>query len=127
MRNTITDDMIREAYKVAKRVLDKDLSVAEAVADLENRCKFNPNSALDLINNLKYMSTGKSYARTNKAFTTRHYLEMLYRDYGLAALKHAISAVEQHVTYYKALTGSSQPGSGRSPAGSSPRITLPAV
>src|SRR5579863_5114326 len=99
MRNKITADMIRESYKVAKQVLDNELIHSEAVDDLHKRCKLKRACATDLINNLKYMYLGKRYTRTNSELTTRYYLKMLHRDYGLDALRRAISAVEQHLTY----------------------------
>lgn len=112
MNSKITDDMVREVYKVAKRVIEKEITVAVGVRDLQTRCpQFNAGSARDTIHNIQYMYSGKSYTRTNNAFATRHFLEMLYRDYGLAVLKRAIAAVEQHIDYYAGLaTGSPQPG-----------------
>ena len=106
----IPDETIRELYVVAKHVYEGALTKAAGVDELHRRFALNRNSARDYINNVAYMLTGQSYVRTNNAFATRHFLEMIYRDFGLARLKNAISAVGKHLDYYEALpTGSKQP------------------
>src|SRR5262249_31721461 len=60
-------------------------------------------SAEDTISNIGYMLEGERYVRTNNAFATEHFLEMIHRDYALNALVKALSAVEKHLEYYEGL------------------------
>jgi hypothetical protein len=106
----ITQEAIRDAYKVARRVYQEGLSKAAAINDLEQRHSLNRSSASALIDNIGYMLRGERYERTNNTFATEHFLEMILRDFGLEKLNNALAAVEQHLDYYEALPkGSKQP------------------
>jgi hypothetical protein len=76
MSTTITPDMVREAYKVARRVYENELTRHEGIDDLVKRVKYNASSAADGIDNLGHMLNGREYKRLNNLFTTTHFLEM---------------------------------------------------
>jgi hypothetical protein len=99
----ISDDTVKEAYVIAKRVYDEKLSKNAGIHHLCEQFSVNRNSATDMLNNVEHMIRGERYVRTNNAFATDHFLEMIYRDFGVNVLKNAISAVEQHLEYYEAL------------------------
>ncbi len=99
----ISNEAIRAAYAAAKRVRGGELSRAAAIHELHDRFGLNPSSAADTITNIGYMLQGKRYVRTNNAFATDYFLQMIHRDYGLNALRKAISSVERHVEYYENL------------------------
>src|SRR5438270_9852234 len=91
------------AYEVAKRVRQGALSRAAGIEELHQRFALNRGSAGDTISNIGYMLEGERYERTNNAFATEHFLDMIHRDYGLDGLKRAISAVEKHIESYERL------------------------
>lgn len=111
MSTTITHDMVREAYKVARRVYAQEITRHAGIDDLVKRVKYNPSSAADAIDNYRCMRNGDSYERKNNLFTVQHYLEMIHQDDGLPALSQALDAVEKHLDYYEGIsTGGPQPG-----------------
>ncbi len=99
----ISNESMIAAYEVAKRIRAGKLSRSAGIEELHQRFGLNRGSAGDTINNIGYMLNGKRYARTNNAFATEHFLEMISRDYGLDSLRKAISSVEKHIKYYQAL------------------------
>ena len=109
--STITFEMVREAYSVAKRVYEKEIIRQKGINDLVNRVNFTESSAADTIDKLRHMLEGERYERKNNLDTTSHFLAMIHQDYGLPALRNALAALEQHLDYYEQLdTGGPQPG-----------------
>lgn len=109
MKKISNEEMVA-AYEVAKRIRDGSLTRTVGIEDLHERFALNRGSAGDTITNIERMLEGKLYTRTNNAFATEHFLEMIHRDYGTNALRKAISSVEQHIQYYQTLpTGSKLP------------------
>ena|SRR6266404_1163928 len=78
----ISNEAMKAAYDVAKRVREGALSRAAGIEELHQRFALNRGSAGDTISNIGYMLEGKRYVRTNNAFATEHFLEMIHRDYG---------------------------------------------
>ena len=76
MSTKVTQDMAREAYKVAKRVCENEITRQDGIDDLVKRANFNSSTAADLVVNLGHMLDGKAFTRTNNQFTTSHFLEM---------------------------------------------------
>jgi hypothetical protein len=107
----ISDDAMKAAYEVAKRVREGALSRTAAIEDLHRRFSLNRGSAADTIRNIGYMLKGKGYTRTNNAFATEHFLQMIHFDFGLETLNKAISSVELHLDYFETL-----PNGGKQPA-----------
>jgi hypothetical protein len=106
----ISQDAIREGYKVARRVYQEGLSKAAAINELEERLSLNRNSAKDIIDNIGYMLKGERYERKNSTFATEHFLKMILHDFGREKLNNALTAVEKHLDYYESVPkGSKQP------------------
>src|SRR4051812_22460474 len=99
----ITNEAIKAAYQAATRVRAGLLSRAAGIKELHERFGLNRSSAGDSISNVGYMLDGERYERTNNAFATEHFLEMIHRDFGVDALKRAVSSVEKHLEYYEGL------------------------
>ena len=98
------------AYEVAKRIRDGSLTTSAGIDELHLKFQLNRSSAQETIANIGYMLQGKRYARTNNPFATDYFLEKIFHEYGLDALKTAISSVEKHIQYYDGLpTGSKLP------------------
>jgi len=99
----ITEDQIKAAYGVAKRVYAGEISRAAGTRELVRDHGLNRSSAADTISNVRYLLRGVRYARTNNKFATDYFLQMIHRDFGLEALDKAVGAVEKHVAYYENL------------------------
>jgi HNH endonuclease len=99
----ISDDAMKATYQVAKQIRERAITWADGIEDLHKRFGMNRNSAGDAMTVLDYMLDGKTYKRTNNAFGTDHFLQMIWLDYGRDVLERAVSSVEQHVAYYERL------------------------
>jgi 5-methylcytosine-specific restriction protein A len=99
----ITEDQIKAAYDVAKRVHAGEISTAAGSGELGRDYGMNQSSAADYINNVRCLLRGERYTRTNNRFATDYFLQMIHRDLGLEALDRAVGAVEKHVAYYESL------------------------
>jgi hypothetical protein len=99
----ITEEQIKAAYGVAKRVNAGEISRAAGTRELVRDYGLNQSSAADTISNVRYLLQGKLYKRTNNKFATDYFLQMIHRDFGLEALDKAVGAVEKHVAFYERL------------------------
>lgn len=97
----ITDEVVRAAYGVAKKVYEKSISPSDGIKVLESEHGMNSKSAVDYIYNYQYMIEGRRFARTTNAFATRYYLEKILEDSGRNKLLSALSALRQHIDYYE--------------------------
>ncbi len=104
----ITEPMSREAYLVAREVYRGSLQREAGISDLVARMRMNRGSAGDLINNLRHMLQGEVYHRTLNYYTTHYYLQRIHEDFGEAAYRRALSALEKHLDYYDSLGRSRQ-------------------
>ena len=102
MATTITDAMIREAYRVARRVFDGELTPGKWVETLVESSGFNASSARVAVENLGHVLRGRVYKRLNNLAATEHFLGKILEDYGAAGLRHAPTALELHLDYYAA-------------------------
>jgi len=102
----ITEPMIESAYKVARQFYEADgkIRITEAKDNLA-AVGFNRNSAVDMIYNLKHLMNGALYKRNLSERATDAYLRWIQRDYGNVKLRNTVSALQQHIDYYQALTG----------------------
>ncbi len=99
----ITTEMTQTAYQAAKDVYHGRISKNDALDILENEHGMNRGSASDYIVNFKKMMDGNKYTRTNNAEATDYFLTQILSDYGLAKLRNAIKAANEHVNYYEGL------------------------
>ena len=111
MSTKITDAMIREAYRVARKVFDGELRDSKGVETLVESSGFNKNSAKHAVANLGHMLNGRVYMMVNNLAMTEYFLGKILEDYGAAGLRHALTALELHLDYYAAVkTGRRQKG-----------------
>lgn len=99
----ITEEMSKEAYLVARKVYQGEMTRDQGIADLTERLGMNKGSASDFVYNLKPMVEGRVYHRTLNYFTTEHYLESIRADFGESTYHKALSALEKHLDYYDSL------------------------
>ena len=101
-------DVAKAAYGIAKMVYDGTISGVEGKKTLEEQEGMNINSAADYISIYRKMREGARYTRLMNSWSTRLYFENIYNEFGNEALKNAIKATREHVTYYEDLTGNGQ-------------------
>jgi 5-methylcytosine-specific restriction protein A len=91
-----------EAYRCARLVHAAEMRFIDALK-LLTATGLNRNSAGDYVYNLRHMLNGHRYARTLSTEATSDYLIWIERDYGQKALKNAVFALKQHISYYQSL------------------------
>jgi HKD family nuclease len=101
--NSITDDMIKISYEVAKKVYEGSIGNTQGRDMLETQAGMNRASAGDFIYNFRAMMDGAEYHRTLSGKATRYYFENILSNFGDEGLKKALSACRMHVQYYSAL------------------------
>ena len=100
----INREQYEEAYKAGKKYYDGELGLTAAKKSLAS-VGINQNSAKDLIFNLRPLLDGQRFTRSLSTAVIDDYLTWILRDYGNAYLKRAVSSVEQHIQYYRSITG----------------------
>ena len=109
-KKKISNETIVAAYPTILAVARKELHRPTGIRKLVIDFDMNANSARDFVDNFGKMVKGEEYQRLNTIFQTEFYLKMIERDFGPENLRRAISAVEQHLTYYERASGNKQPG-----------------
>ena len=104
----ITEEMSREAYLVAREVYRDTIGRDAGVSDLSTRVGMNSGSASDLVDNLRHMLDGEIYHRTLNYYTTKHYLQRIWVDFGEESIRNALAALRMHLDYYDSLGKGSQ-------------------
>lgn len=99
----ITRDMVEQAYTYGKKVYSDEVSRNQAKYDVHTTSGMDTGSAQDYITVFLGMMNGEEYHRTINTYATEYYLENIEKDYGLDALKKAVTAVDLHTKYYKTL------------------------
>ena len=98
---TITSDMAKQAYIMAKKVYNNEIDRKRAIKKLHDDDHMNENSATIMIDNFRSFMNGQEYGRMMKADDTRYYLMEIRNDYGEDCFKKALYAVKQHIEYLK--------------------------
>ena len=104
-------EQFSEAYKYAKLVRSKSVSLKVAVSDIEKNAGMTSSSASGYIRVFLRMMDGRIYERTINPEATDYYLTNIYHDFGSLHLRNALSAVDQYLQYYekKSKNSSKQP------------------
>lgn len=90
-------------FAYAERVYEDQISLKEALADLEKK-GINRNSATYYIYNYKYLLEGKVFTGTTNALSTKYYLDKIIETKGINALKKALQSLSLHIDYYEGVT-----------------------
>ena len=99
----ITRDMVEQAYNYGKKVYSGEIGWNQAKDEINSSSGMETGSAQAYITVLLAMMNGEEYRRTINTYATEYYLENIKKDYGLEALKKAVTAVDLHTKYYKTL------------------------
>jgi 5-methylcytosine-specific restriction enzyme A len=98
-----------EAYRCGRQVHAGIMRITDAKRRLEE-IGLNPNTSVDLVYGLGHLLDGHRYTRTMRADIVEDYLVWIERDYGRKFLRNALSALQQHIEYYRSLTKSPMRG-----------------
>lgn len=98
---SITLDVVKQIYPLAKDVYKGKLDVKTARDKLVRDVRMNPSSAGGYVQVFRRMMKGERYTRTINEDATRYFLEMIHADFGKQALRVALSSLKQHTKYYK--------------------------
>lgn len=96
-------EMTSIAYKVSKKVYEKNISRTEGINEISVRTGRKPGYTGDFITNFLAMMNGEVYHRTLNEYATRYFLEQIKQDYGEPGLHKAVQAVRKHAEYYASL------------------------
>jgi len=105
----ITDEQIHETYRLAKQVLEQELSLQQAKGIVSKNTGMDIGSAQGYINTCLKMLEGNGYSWTINAYGTKYFLEQIHIDFGLNSLLTSIASVKKHLEYYEGVGKSSQP------------------
>ena len=100
----ITDDQVRAAEDIASEVYDKQLTATEGAKLLAEAHGININSARDFNNDYRYMMQGRVFQRAMSAPAINYFLAKIREKRGNEAHALAVSAVDQHISYYEQLS-----------------------
>lgn len=98
---TITEEMVQQAYRSARRVWEGQQGRSAACAEISQLTGMGIASAGDYITAFLCMMEGKKYTRTINLYATEYYLNHIGTDYGAEAQRRAAQAVKAHVAYYQ--------------------------
>ncbi|MFF2094146.1 hypothetical protein [Paenibacillus sp. NPDC058174] len=102
MGKAINAEMVTVSYDYAKKIYKGQIDQDKALNYITTSSDMDRGSALTYVYVFKHMMEGSEYRRTMNTAATRYYLSMIFLDFGENQLINAISAVRQHVEYYRA-------------------------
>lgn len=99
----ITIEMSKGAYEIAKKVHSRQLSRVQGAIEINKHTGMVEGSASAFITIFLSMMDGEEYKRDFNNATNRYLLESIREDYGEAAIRRALGAVQKHINYYSTL------------------------
>jgi len=94
---------VSDAYTLARRVFDQQISLTYAITWLAKNYPINKGSASDYISNFRYMMEGRRFTRTLNEFSMRYYFERITDEFLPEVLSKALIALMAHIEYYEAV------------------------
>jgi 5-methylcytosine-specific restriction enzyme A len=91
-----------EVYRCGRQVHARKMRITDAKRRLKE-IGVNPNSSVAYVYGLGHLLDGHRYTRTMPAHLVEDYLLWIERDYDRRFLKNALSALQQHIEYYRSL------------------------
>ena len=97
----ITQEMVKQAYIIAIKVINNEISKNDGKKFLYEKYGLNEGSASIFIYNIKYLINGQPYSRIMKPEDTQYILMQILNDYGDNVFRKALKAVRGHINYIK--------------------------
>lgn len=101
----MTNKMVEKSFEMGKERFLGKISLQEAVNNLE-QIGVNSNSARDYIYLYIHLRNGELFKRRANEFAINYYLENIYKENGIDALKNALVALSKHFEYWESYSGS---------------------
>jgi len=99
-KSEIPREYYEAAYKLGRAVYEDSKHMAEALTKLE-ALGLNRTSATFFISNLSHMLKGEVYKRAMSVDATDDFLQWINRDYKTEGLRRALSALRQHMPFFR--------------------------
>lgn len=99
----ITMEMSKGAYEIAKKVYSEHIERSKGQVEINRVTGMNEGSAQAFITIFLAMMDGEVYKRAFNNDTNKFLLESIRQDFGEDSFKKALSAVQQHISYYSTL------------------------
>ena len=96
----ITIERIERYYEYSKRIISDELTKSEVKNILNNTMGMNTSSSDAYINAYLAMRKGEIYKRTINECATNYYVQHIYEENGVEALKLALQSIKEHINYY---------------------------
>ena len=90
-------------YEYAQRFFKKEISLSDAVNELQNK-GINKNSAVDYLYNYSHLISGRVFTRTMNLLSTKYFLDKILENHGNHGLKKALQSLSLHIDYYEGIT-----------------------
>jgi len=100
----ISDAQFVQAYAIAKKVYDGQLSISQGIEVLHLEHGLNEASAGDFINDYKYLRRGQVFHRTMSASAMRYFIDQILAELGSTGLSNALASLRSHIQYYEGHT-----------------------
>lgn len=100
MQRSITEEMIKKSYELAKEVYNATLEMQDAVSVLEDM-GMNTSSAWMYLDCFSHMMNGECYKRDISRTAVNYYVDNITKDFGEEFKQKAIEAVRQNYLYRK--------------------------
>ena len=98
-----TQEMAEKSYEVAKQVHNRELDKAKGINILNKQYGMNRSSAYKYINGIIGMLNGQRYKWQMRENHTEYFLKMIEKEFGFERLKRALSAVKEHIKFYRSI------------------------
>ncbi len=99
-QNTITNEMVKDVYELAKGVNDNKFSYQDAIQMMTEK-GMNNNSASMYIDCFIKMFNGEAYKREVSIYAAEFYINKIREDYGAKRASNAIESLRKHIEYLK--------------------------
>lgn len=97
----INDDMIKETYKLGKKILYKEINKSLAIAILVEKIDMNKNSAIKYIACIDALLNDGDYGSTVNESAIEYFLTQINDDFDIEKLESALKVFERHLNYQK--------------------------
>lgn len=97
----ITNEQVIAACDIAGQVFDGRLKAAVGGEILAASQGLNKTTAMDFINDYKYLLEGRVFQRAMSAGAMRYFMQQIAKDRGTAGLTNAVTSLRAHIDYYE--------------------------
>lgn len=97
----ITHEQVIAACDIAGQVFDGKLKAAVGGEILAADHGLNKTTAMDFINDYRYLLEGRVFQRAMSAGAMHYFMQQIAKDRGTAGLTNAVTSLRAHIDYYE--------------------------